>query len=130
MNTDDVFAVVYFAVFAAVALGGWLFTRRLDPKRLKYWQPRLSVLSIIVLGSFLVFPVIQGQVWFFLIFLIPFFAWSIYYSIAKVRVCEGCGAVQQPQDLITTPQFCSKCGTKLSAASLKEIPPSDSGGAG
>ena len=118
MQADEAFAAVYFTVFAAIALGGWLYGSRLDPKALKRWYPRFSLFSIAVLAPFLLAPAfvwgnyVFGAIGCVVITLIA------YIAVAKTRVCESCGTITQPQNLITPPDFCPKCGTQLSPNKL------------
>jgi hypothetical protein len=42
-----------------------------------------------------------------------FVLFLLWVGIFRTRVCLGCGKLSQPDNLITPPSFCSKCGTAL-----------------
>ncbi len=115
---ENIFAIVYFSVFAALVLGSWLFTRRLDAKAKKKWQPRLVLLAVAILGPFFVLPMLILRIWLGLGIVVIFLVFFVWLGVFKTRVCEACGTVTQPQNLVRTAEFCPKCGEKLTASPL------------
>ncbi len=124
MKLNDIAAmmyVAYFAVFFILVIGNWLFTRKLSPKQMHYWAPRLRLLNIMVLGPFFVLlPLAWGGPLPALFVLMMLIIIS-YLIVTKVRVCKECGHVVQPDKLIFPAQFCPKCGAKLTAAKLFDV---------
>ena len=118
MKPDDIYAIVYFGVFFALVVGSWLFWRRLDSKQKKFWHSRLSILSLVILGPFILFPVVTWGDWMFLAMGIAVIALIGFITIVKVRVCDVCGTVTQPDTFFGAAKFCRSCGTKLSAFEL------------
>jgi hypothetical protein len=114
MNADTAFAVVFLAVFAVIALGGWFYGRRLDPQALKRWYPRFSILCIAVLAPFLIAPMVVWGQYMAAVIASAVIVVIAYVAVAKTRVCEACGTVTQPQNLFTPADFCPKCGAALS----------------
>ena len=113
MQTEAALAAVYFVVFTAIALGGWLYGRRLDPRVLKRWYPRFSLLSIALLGPLLLAPpLVWGQYVFAAIAGVVIVVIACM-AVARTRVCETCGTVTQPQNLITPADSCPNCGAAL-----------------
>ena len=115
---SESFPSVYFAVWIALVIGSWLFLRRLDPKALKVWQPRIGLINLAVIAPFFFGPMLLTGNWLFVAVLIVFFAFLIYFGLLKTRVCESCGSATQPQNLFTAAEFCSKCGAKLAPTRL------------
>jgi hypothetical protein len=118
MKTDDLLGVIYFAVFGVVALGSWLFMRRLSPEKKHRWYPKVSLAGIGILAPFfLAFPIMTGQI-ATLAVVIPAIAFIAYVNVAVVRVCKSCGRIAQPQNLVTPERFCPKCGAPLVASKV------------
>lgn len=114
MQIDAALAAVYFVVFTIIAAGGWLYGRRLDPRVLERWYPPFSLLSIAVLGTLLLAPpFVWGQYLLAAIAGVVIVATG-YLAVAKIRVCESCGTVAPPKNLITPADSCLKCGAALS----------------
>lgn len=118
MQPDAAFGAIFGVLFLGIALGGWLCGRRLDPRALKRWYPRFSVLAIGALTPFLVAPVVIWGEYMSAAIACVVAATIAYIIVAKTRVCESCGTVTQPQDLVTPASFCPKCGVELSANKL------------
>ncbi|MDY6906114.1 MAG: hypothetical protein SWH61_15685 [Thermodesulfobacteriota bacterium] len=114
MKIDDL-AIVYFIVFFIMLIGSTLFYRRKSPEFKKKWHVPVTLVNLIVIGGFLfAFAIMLVDS---LIHIIPFvlmFIFILYISIFKTKVCGACGKTNQPENLITAPEFCSKCGEKLS----------------
>lgn len=114
MPIDAALAAVYFLVFAAIALGGWLYGKRLDPRVLKPWYIPFSLLSIAVLGTLLLAPPFVGGQYLLGAIAGVVIVATAYILVAKIRVCETCGTVAPPRNLITPADACVKCGSALS----------------
>jgi hypothetical protein len=118
MPIDAVLAAVYFVVFAAIAVAGWFYGKRLDPRVLKPWYPPVSLVSVAVLGGLLLAPpLVWGQYLFAATAGILIVAIA-YLAIARTRVCEGCGTVTLPKKLVTPADSCPQCGAALSPNKL------------
>ena len=111
------FGVFYLSVFGLLALTHFLVWRRLDPKGRKKWHPRLTFLTMVLLGPFFVLPSILWRNWLFLGLTLAFFALMVFVT-RQTRVCEACGATVQPQQLVVAAEFCPKCGTRLTPTRL------------
>jgi len=111
--TEEAFAVVYIALFTVLVFAGWLYGRRLDPRALKRWYPRFSLLSIAVLAPFLLAPALVWGNYLFAAIGCAVIALIAYMAVVKTRICESCGTVTQPQNLVTAAAFCPKCGVEL-----------------
>lgn len=118
MEIGDTYAIVYFSVFFVLAIASWLFFRRLDPKGKKKWQPRLSLLSIVIIGPFLLLPPLAMGHWEFALIGGVVIGLLGFGSIKLTRVCEACGHIAQPQNLFSVASFCPKCGAKLTPSRL------------
>ena len=121
MQLDDLYAALILAVFGAVSIGWWLYSRRLDPKTLKRWYPRFALLALAFVTPFFLAPALKwgDQAFLPLAIGIAVLAFGCVL-ILKTRICEVCGTVTHPQTLITAADFCPKCGAKLSATRLFE----------
>jgi hypothetical protein len=113
MEFDDIFPFVYYTIFFLLTIGSWLFVRKLNPKQKHIWVPRLSLLSIVVIGSLIILPSLVGGQFLFAMLGLAIIIFIGYVSVAKVRVCESCGHVTQPGNLLFSAKFCPKCSTKL-----------------
>ena len=113
MQIDAVLAAVYFLVFAAIALGGWLYGKRLDPRVLKPWYPPFSLFSVAVLGTLLLAPPFVGGQYLLAAIAGVVIVAIAYIAVAKIRVCDSCGTVAHPRNLVTPIDSCAKCGAAL-----------------
>jgi hypothetical protein len=118
MKIGNSFGAVYFAVFAVVVIGSWLFMRSLEPKQKKKWYPRISLLSIAIIGPFLLLPSIVWGQWLFALIGFVFICFVGYSSVKLIRVCESCGFMAQPQGLVIAAKFCPKCGATMTPSTL------------
>ena len=109
---------VYLVVFAVLWFGAWRFSRRLGPPRKKYWHPRITLLVGLVLGPFFVVPFLGPGRWSMALLSGGFLILILYLNITKVRVCERCGFVAQPQQLVIAARHCPKCGEALTRERL------------
>ena len=116
--TEDAYAVVYYVTFAVVALGSWLFMRKLPPARKYYWMPRVNAIGIAVLGPFFIVPLLLNRQFGAAVVFALALVFIGYVSVAVVRVCKSCGHVAQPENLLAPAAFCPKCGTQLVAPRL------------
>lgn len=98
MTFANIFSAIYFTVLVAFTVGSWLFTRGLNPKQKHYWIPRLSLLSIIVLGPLLLLPPLVWEQYPFALLSLAMIVFIGYIAVAKVRVCDSCGHVTQPDN--------------------------------
>lgn len=114
MQIDAAFAAVYFLVFTAIALGGWLYGKRLDPRVLKRWYPPFSLVSIAVLGTLLLAPPFVGGQYLLAAIAGVVIVAIAYIAVAKIRVCESCSTVAHPKNLVTPADSCPNCGAALS----------------
>ena len=114
MQIDAVLAAVYFLVFTAIALGGWLYGKRLDPRVLKRWYPPFSLLSTALLGILLLAPPFVGGQYLLAAIAGVVIVAIAYIAVVKIRVCESCGTVAPPRNLITPADSCPECGAVLS----------------
>lgn len=112
------FKVVFFSTLAALAIGSWLFFRRLDLDQRALWQPRVTLINSVVLGLFFIVPLIPWRNWLGLAVTLGFFAFLVYAAVYKTRTCTRCGKVTQPPNLVTAAEFCPKCGAKLAPTRL------------
>lgn len=118
MKFEDKFGIVYFVVFGLLVLGNWLFMRGLSPERKHHWYARVSLVSIGILGPFLIlFPAVSGQFEFVLLVLLAL-AFIAYVTVAVVRVCKSCGHVAQPGNLVSAAKFCPQCGETLTRSKI------------
>ena len=105
---------VYFVVWAACAVGSVAFFWHRDPTFKRRWYRRVSAFNIVVIGGFILVLVAQMSPpwWSFAIFLgmTLFIGWV---NVFQTRVCPQCGKISQPDNLITAPSFCRKCGARL-----------------
>lgn len=118
MKFDDIFPFVYFTIFFLLTIGSWFFTRKLHPKQKRIWVPRLSLLSIIVIGTLIILPSVVGGQYLFAMLGLAMLIFIGYVSVAKVRVCESCGHVAQPESLLFSAKFCPKCSAKLTPSKI------------
>jgi predicted RNA-binding Zn-ribbon protein involved in translation (DUF1610 family) len=113
MQIEVAFAAVYFVVFTAIAVGGWLYGRRTDPRVLKPWYPPFSLVSIAILGALLLGPpLFWGQHLAAAVAGVIIVAIA-YFAVARTRVCESCGTVSPPKNLVTPVDSCPQCGAAL-----------------
>lgn len=111
---EAAFGTAYLVEFCGLALGAWLFSRRLDPAQKKYWQPRLSLASVVILAPFFVIPLLFWRQWLMLPITLIFLGFIAWGHAFRTRVCDQCGTIVPPQQLITPARYCPKCGAPLS----------------
>ena len=103
--------IIYFPVWFALAIGSLLVFWKRDPAFKKRWYRRVSAFNLAIIGGMLVLMTIPN--WLaFAIFLAAtlFIGWV---SVFQTCVYISCGKVSQPDNLITAPCFCRKCGANL-----------------
>ena len=107
-------SIIYFAVFFIMLIGSTLFFWKKSPEFKKKWHVPVVLVNMIVIGGFLLsFAIMLTNN---LLQIIPFilvFVLILYLSVFKTRVCDACGKTNQSDDWKTSPEFCSKCGEKL-----------------
>jgi len=91
MKFDDIFFPIYLVVFFSLAIGTWLFTRKLNPKQKHYWEPRLALFNIAIIGSLLLVPALVGGQLQFVFVGLAAIIFIGYISVAKVRVNSTLG---------------------------------------
>jgi hypothetical protein len=116
------FTLIYFGVFCAVAIGCGLFLRTSSPAAKKRWLPRVYLLSIAVLAPFLIAPLVWWNDWLGLGLFLLIVLLAAYVSVVKTRVCDCCGTVAEPLDLVRPRESCPKCGERLSPGKLFGAP--------
>jgi len=99
----------------AIAIGGWLFLRGKNPAAKRHWYPRLTAINSVIVFSLMSIILVAWQQPTGIIFIAVFGSLITYLSVTRTRVCEKCGRVSQPQNLISAPEFCPKCGAPLAA---------------
>ena len=92
--------------------------RRMSHAQKHTWLPRLGIVTIVVLGPFFVFPALQQGNYLFAMVAVVALVFIGYVNATKVRVCESCGHVAQPENLLVAASFCPKCGAALRASKL------------
>ena len=107
--------LAYVVVLTAVAVAGWLFTKRLTPKQLNRWLPRLRLINLLIICAFVVSVAVYVRVWFLAVPLLGVVL--LYPYVRNVRVCETCGTVVEPFRFKAV-AFCSACGAPLRSSSL------------
>jgi cell division protein FtsW (lipid II flippase) len=106
---------VFFAVFGLLTLGQWLTLREKSPQQKKALYPRYTALNGLVFTAMMSLIIVAAGDYGGLLLLLPIAAVLVYLSVTKIRVCECCGNVVQPQNLISPALHCPRCGTGLSA---------------
>ena len=118
MEPNEVFGIIYLAVFLFLIVGGGLIWRRLDMTQKKVWHPRLSLLTVLVLGPLIVLHMVVWGHWMFGVLGAAVIALIGYISVTKVRVCDKCGTVVQPDNFFVVARFCPNCSAQLSEQRL------------
>lgn len=117
MSDVRIFAI-YFIAWVILVVASTLFSARRGPSFKKRWHARITLFNIVVIGSFMVFIVSRwGGAVASLLVVVAVVAMG-YLSVTRVLVCESCGRTNQPQNLITAPEHCLKCGAKLSRSPM------------
>lgn len=102
---------IYFPVWFALAIGSLLFFWRRDPAFKNRWYRRVTAFNIVIIGGMIVLMTIPNWPAFTLFLAgVLFIGWA---SVFQTRVCLSCGKVSQPDNLVTAPSFCRKCGASL-----------------
>ena len=100
-------------------IGSTLFFWRKSPEFKKKWHIPVLMINMLVIGGFLfAFAIMLVDNFFQIIPFVLMFLFILYVSIFKIRICDVCGKTNQPENLITAPKFCSKCGEKLSQSKI------------
>jgi hypothetical protein len=112
---EPIHPVIYFAIWAAMAIGGGSMLLQREPEFRIRWHARMVLLANlgIGIGMLLVFPYPFG--WFMILLgggLIT------YLNISKTTICTQCGRIIQPVNLISKAQFCSRGGGKTAVSKL------------
>ena len=103
---------VYFVVWAALALGLWLFFRGRTPEFKWRWRTRASLLSNVVIGAFLAVLMLLMAGWL-AGSLAGFVAIGIaYVNTARTTLCHHCGRGGRVS-FSSSWGFCGRCGTPL-----------------
>jgi hypothetical protein len=101
---------VYFAIWAAVALGTsvLLLVRREPGFRIR-WHARIVLGANVAvgIGMFLLIP--DPVVW---VLTAVGGGFITYLSITKMTICSTCGRIIQPVRLVSKAEFCPHCGGK------------------
>src|SRR5258705_2344986 len=118
MEIGNLYGTIYVVAFVSLGFGSWLFLRGLDPKGKKKWQPRLSLLSIVVIGPLLLVPPIARGQWPFALVGLAVLVFIGVSSVKLTRVCETCGHTSPPPSLVSPAPFCSKSSAQLTPSRL------------
>jgi hypothetical protein len=114
-----VLLAIYVAVISAVGIGGALFARRLKPSQLNLWLPRLRLINLVLVCTFIIGVAAYVRVWFLAL---PALAIVLFYPYVRhVRVCESCGTVAEPVGWDPS-AYCSRCGSSLRSPSSIDAP--------
>jgi hypothetical protein len=125
MSTFDIIFWLNLVFIVALAAGEWLLMRRLSPRQKKWWHPRLLLIILPIIGAFLIaMGLSQGAQWRSLLFLVAVLMPIGFLWYIRIRVCEDCGTIVQPQIVLRAAHFCPKCGTPLSPSKLGDPKPS------
>ena len=110
MVTPGTVIPVFFVVWAALGVGGFLFfTRTKDVARKKRLFPRLAIGAGVLFG--LVIALMAP--WTAVILFTPFIGLITWLNIRMTRFCDGCGKMLINHQWWTTMNYCSHCGAKL-----------------
>jgi len=112
--SDDQLSTIFIIVWVGLVILCTMFFVGRDASFKKRWHVRISLICIAVIGGFMVFIVAKSVGALAVLPVVVGIVAIGYLSVTKVRVCDSCGKTNQPQNLITAPEYCSKCGKKLS----------------
>jgi hypothetical protein len=107
---------IYFIVWGVCAVGSPALLYGRSAAFRQKWLPRVAMFNVVAIGGLLLVLALQnGDLRHNVVFIaIPL---AVLVLVAtRMRVCPGCGAISQPQNLWTVPLFCRKCGAKLDAS--------------
>jgi amino acid transporter len=111
---NSTLVVVYLVVWAVCAVGSVVVFLRRDPQFTLRWYRRVAGFNFVVIGGFLLVLVAQmSPPWWYLVFFIGVALFIGWVSLFQTRVCPQCGKISQPDNLVTAPTFCRKCGARL-----------------
>ena len=103
---------LYIVVWLGMAIGTTAYLRGLDARAKRRQQNRVTLLTFVVIGGFLVgFVASQGQ-YVGALFGLAVIAAMAYVHLTRNRLCEACNRSIQPTGLLTPVEYCPRCGAK------------------
>ena len=111
---EDTLFFTYGVTVLLLLIGSLLFMRGRDPAFKKRWQPRLALLSFIVIGGFtmiMLVTIMKPPPVMLLVFVATLLL--IGFSWTKIRVCGNCGKTVQPETFFRASKFCPRCGAEI-----------------
>lgn len=101
---------VFFAVWAALALGGFLFfALNKDVALKRRLFPRLAIAAGVLFGGVIALM----APWPAFLLFVPFIALIVWLNIRMTRFCGACGKILINHQWWSTMNFCPYCGAKL-----------------
>jgi hypothetical protein len=118
---ENTAGTLFFGIFIAVAIGFWLFNRRLSFTEKRKWHPRLAIafgiffVALTVVHSFLVNTQWSSPWLAVTTFLVVFSGVTgiTVLNIKMTKFCERCEEAVVNNSFFRKFEFCPKCGTKL-----------------
>jgi len=109
MRPDDLFPI-FAAVWIALGIGLWVFSRRASYQRKKQWH------LVLVAGAalfFVCFAYALSQRTEVLYIAVPAVALISFLNYKLTRVCPRCGFTVPRTGLFSRATYCPRCGGKL-----------------
>lgn len=114
---ETIINVAFPATWVALAIVGFVASRRLTPKVKRRWLPRFAILVGVLFVFFATsLSVLSSRTLSslnVLILVVPATILITYLNIKFTNVCEKCGALQYSYNWFDPMKFCSKCGAEL-----------------
>lgn len=102
---------LYFPIWIACAVAYVLLFWGRSPAFKRRWYRTAGVLFGTIIGGMLALFALPYWPMFVLVLVALIF--MIWAGVFQARVCLSCGKVSQPDNLITAPKFCNRCGSRL-----------------
>lgn len=114
---NETLRIAYFVTIGVAAIVFYAFWSKLRPKAKKRWHPRLMLIGLLVMSSFLLaFALAARDPLFVAGFCVAIVLAAL--TIRQTRVCAACGTVAPARSVLVPASFCPKCGEALTPTRL------------